>query len=108
MVQDQEFAERINPRKFNFSPKLAAIVGAIIGHDYGARDERGGQLMSISITSEGYVVAGSTASDGGGAFIGSADDLARNLDAYKAELTPADRAEFEHLYSVRVRDWRHL
>jgi len=100
------FAERINPRNFNFSPKLAAIVGAIIGHDYGVRDGRGGYLTSISITSDGYVLAGSTASDGGGAFIGSADDLDSNLNLYKADLTADDRAQFERIYLTRVKDWR--
>jgi hypothetical protein len=100
------FAERIDPNHFNFSPKLVAIVGAIIGHDYGARDGRGGRLYSLSITSDGYVTAGSTASDGGGAFIGSADDLDRNLAEYRKELTAEDRAEFDRLYATRVTDWR--
>src|SRR5712664_4154548 len=68
-------AERLNPRQYGFSPKLTAIIGAIIGHDYGVRDTRGGHLTSISITSDGYVIARSTASDGGGAFIGDARDL---------------------------------
>jgi hypothetical protein len=100
------FAERINPRQFNFSPKLVAIVGAVIGHDYGVRDARGGRLYSLSITSDGYVVAGSTASDGGGAFIGSAADLDRNLDAWRAALTEQDRVEFDRIYQARVIDYR--
>jgi hypothetical protein len=100
------FAERVSPRKFNFSPKLCALVGAIIGHDYGVRDSRGGQLTSLSITSDGFVICGSTMGDGGGAFIGDATDLERNLALWKAELTPEDRAEFERLYAVNVTDWR--
>jgi len=101
-----EFAERIDPSKFNFSPKLVAIVGAIIGHDYGVRDSRGGHLSNLSITSDGFVTAQSTMSDGGGAFIGSATDLERNLNEYRAELTDEDRAEFDRFYEVNVRDWR--
>ena len=101
-----EFAERIDPSQFNFSPKLTAIVGAIIGHDYGVRDRKGGYLSSLSITSDGFVVASSTASDGGGAFIGSASDMIRNLDSFKAELSEPDRKEFEALYASRVADWR--
>lgn len=101
-----EFAERVNPRKFNFSPKLTAIVGAILGHDYGVTDRRGGRLTSLSITSDGFVTCGSTASSGGGAFIGSAEDLDRNLDVWKAELSAADRAEFERIYKTRVFDYR--
>lgn len=101
-------AIRINPAHFNFSPRLVAIVGAIIGHDYGARDgDRGGRLTSISITSDGFVVAGSTASDGGGAFIGLASDLDRNLARYRASLTAADREAFDDLYLANVLDYRH-
>lgn len=101
-----ELAARINPRRFNFSPKLTAIVGAILGHDYGVRDRKGGLLTSLSITSDGFVVCSSTASDGGGAFIGVAADLDSNLAEWKAELSAEDRAEFESLYAGRVRDYR--
>jgi hypothetical protein len=52
-------------------------------------------------------MASSTASDGGGAFIGAASDLERNLADYKGELNIADRAEFERLYATNVRDWRN-
>lgn len=92
-----EFADRINPAQFNFSPKLVAIVGAIIGHDYGVRDRKGGRWVSLSITSDGYVTALSTAS--GSAFIGTASDLYRNLNEYKKELNPSDRQRFEALYA---------
>lgn len=101
-----EFAERINPRNFNFSPKMAALIGAIIGHDYGVRDARGGRLTSLSITSDGFVTCGSTASSGGGAFIGDGDDLDRNIAEWKAELSAEDRAEFDRLYKARVLDYR--
>lgn len=101
-----DFADRIDPSKFNFSPKLVAIVGAIIGHDYGVRDGRGGKLSRLSITSDGFVTAASTMSDGGGAFIGSADDLERNLSEYRTELTDEDRSEFDRLYMANVTDWR--
>jgi len=105
-----EFAERINPRNLGFRPKLTAIVGAIIGHDYGVRDLRGGQLTSLSITSDGYVTCGSTASDGGGAFIGSADDLDRNLEQFimvlHNDVSDEDAEEFERVYKANVKDWR--
>ena len=51
-LQKVEFAERIDPRRLGFSPKLQAIVGAIISHDYGVKDLRGNTLRSISITSD--------------------------------------------------------
>jgi hypothetical protein len=105
-----EFAERINPRNLGFSPKMSAIVGAIIGHDYGVRDRKGGQLTSLSITSDGFVTAHSTASDGGGAFLGSADDLDRNVEQFTLALHDAasdeDAEEFERLYKANVTDWR--
>jgi len=105
-----EFAERINPRNLGFSPKLTAIVGAIIGHDYGVRDRKGGRLTSLSITSDGYVTCGSTASDGGGAFIGSADDLDRNLEQFimvlHNDVSDEDAEEFERVYKANVKDWR--
>lgn len=101
----QDFAERIHPGKLGYSPKLAAIVGAIIGHDYGVRDGRGGYLSSIAITSDGFVVASSTASDGG-AFIGTATDLESNLAQFKDELSVEDRAEFDLSWKARVLDYR--
>lgn len=100
-----QFAERINPRRYNFSPKLVAIVGAIIGFDFGVRDRKGGRLTSISITSDGFVIAGSTAHESG-AFIGSAEDMTNNIGLWLNELTADDRAEFEKLYRANVEDWR--
>ena len=104
------FAERINPRYLGFSPKMVAIVGAIIGHDYGVRDRKGGRLTSLSITSDGFVTASSTASDGGGAFIGSADDLDRNLEQFVMvlhdDVSDEDAEEFERIYKARVYDYR--
>ncbi len=110
MVQDKEFAERINPRNLGFSPKTVAIVGAIIGHDYGVRDGRGGLLTGLSITSDGFVTASSTASDGGGAFIGSAEDLERNVEQFVMvlhdDVSDEDAEEFERVYKTRVIDYR--
>lgn len=102
----EEFAERINPRRFGFSPKLVAIVGAIIGHDYGVRDRKGGYLTGLSITSDGYVMASSTASDGGGAFLGDANDLDNNLAVWQADLSMDDSDEFARLYVQNVEDYR--
>ena len=106
----KELAERINPRNLGFSPKLTAIVGAILGHDYGVRDRKGGLLSSLSITSDGYVTASSTASDGGGAFIGDAQDLDRNLEQFVMvlhnEVGDEEAEEFERLYKANVTDWR--
>jgi hypothetical protein len=111
MVQDKEFAERINPTNLGFSPKMTAIVGAIVGYDYGVRDRKGGHLSGLSITSDGFVTASSTASDGGGAFIGSAEDLDRNLEQFVLvlhdDVSDEDAEEFERLYKANVKDWRN-
>jgi len=105
-----EFANRINPRNLGFSPKLVAIVGAIIGHDYGVRDRKGGYLTGLSITSDGFVIASSTASAGGGAFLCDAADLERNLEQFVLvlhdDVSDEDAEEFERLYKTNVSDWR--
>lgn len=96
----QTFVDRINPRRFNFSPKFVALVGAIIGYDYGVRDGRGNQVSSFSITSDGFVISSSNA------FLGSADDLARNLQDFFTVIHPADKEHVTALYASRVKDWR--
>lgn len=102
---EEEFAERIYPRKFGFSPRMAAIVGAIIGHDYGVRDSRGGYLTHLHITSDGFVMASSTVHDSG-ALLTNIAELTANLAPYLAELTERDRLEFQRLYKGNVKDYR--
>ena len=47
---------------------------------------------------------------GGGAFLGSAEDLERNLEVYILDLhdsaSDEDAEEFERLYKANVTDWR--
>ena len=109
-IARDDFAQRINPTRHGFSPKMTLIVGAIIGHDYGVRDSRGGILSNLSITSDGYLVGQSTASDGGGAFIGAASDFERNIEQFTLALHDAasdeDAEQFERLCKSRVTDWR--
>lgn len=95
------FAKRINPRKYQFSPRLTAMVGALIGYDYGVRDGRGGYITSLSFTSDGFVIGTSTASDGGGAFLGTREDLKRNLDAWTQHLQNRDAAKFWEIAASR-------
>jgi hypothetical protein len=103
----EKLAEKLNPRKHNFSPKMAALLGAILGYDYGVRDSRGGRLTSLNITSDGFVICGSTASDGGGAFVGEAGDLHRNLAELirAAKLTKAERKFFFDTFHSRCTDY---
>lgn len=95
------FAKRINPRKYQFSPRLTAMVGAIIGYDYGVRDGRGGHITSLSFTSDGYVIGQSTASDGGGAFLGTREELHGNLGQWVTHLQNRDASKFWEIAASR-------
>lgn len=57
--------DQINPFKLGTSLKMAALVGVIVDCDYGARDPRGGRITGLSITSDGLVIASTTAHDSG-------------------------------------------
>ena len=100
-------AQKLNPQYLGYSPMMAALIGAIIGHDYGARDLRGGMLTGLTITSDGFIIA-STTSHEIGAFFGTADDLTRNLKQLlsEANLTVEERKQFAALYRENVTDWR--
>jgi hypothetical protein len=100
-----EFATRVNPRRFNFSLMMVAIVGAVIQHDYGIRDARGGRLTALHITSDGFLLASTTSHDSG-LFLGTGQDFDRNLSNYLTFLTNDDRERFARLYSANVTDWR--
>jgi len=104
---DSLLSDKLNPLKLGFSPFMAAVVGAIIEHDYGVRDRKGGRLTGLSITSDGFVVASSTAHESG-ALLGSVDDLDRNLALLlqDADLDREERKEFAELYQSHVADWR--
>jgi hypothetical protein len=101
------FADKLNPRRLDYSPKMAALIGTIIGHDYGALDPSGDKLTGLSITSDDFLVASSTSHESG-AFIGTAADFERNLRQFLADanLTAEERQEFDRLYRANVCDWR--
>jgi hypothetical protein len=80
----KELGERIHPRKFNFSPKFAALLGAIIGYDYGVTDLQGNSVSSFSITSDGFIISSSNA------FLGDAADLERNLADFYSYISADD------------------
>lgn len=98
---DAGFADRINPSRFSFGPRLTAVVGAIIGHDYGIQNGAWGYLSNLTITSDGYVTADST-TIGKGAAIGVTHNVARNLSEYLDYLNDKERAEFDRLYALNV------
>jgi len=100
-------AAKMNPGKLGFSPKMAAIVGAVLGFDYGVRTARGHQLIGLSITSDGFVIA-TTDPISSGAFLCTAEELARNLALViaDAKLTADETKLYERLYSQHVKNWR--
>ena len=107
--QLKAFAGRINPTNLGYSPKMTAIVGAIIGYDYGIRDRKGGRLFGLSITSDGWLMASSTAHESG-AFLGSTKDFERNLADYQfvlhSQASDEDAEEFDKLCKTSIKDWR--
>lgn len=100
-------AEKLNPKAHGFSPMMTALVGALIGHDFSARDPRGGKLGHLSITSDGFLIADTTSHETG-AFIGTAADFERNLAAIlkDADLTEEEQAQFSVLKARNLTDWR--
>ena len=78
------------------SPKMAAIVATILGEQW-----TNPTMGSIYITSDGYAASGDC-------FIGSVDDLMRNIQnlIIAAELTSEEKKEFWRLYNGKVTDWR--
>jgi hypothetical protein len=102
-----KLAEKLNPRVHGFSPKMAALVGAMIGFDYGVRDDKGGHIGPLSITSDGFVIAASDVHESG-AFLGDFREIDKNLKLLLADanLTAAERKEFNRLYKKNVLDLR--
>lgn len=99
----RELKDRLHPRRFpGMSPKMAFIVGAIIGEDW-ANGPRGETSPGshFSITSDGGVICGNM-------FIGAASDFEDNLMRLEqaAKLNEEQRILFAKLKEVVVTDWR--
>lgn len=99
----RELKDRLHPRRFpGMSPKMAFIVGAIIGEDW-AKGPRGETSPGshFSITSDGFVVCGSM-------FIGDVEDFNGNLERLEqaAKLNEEQRILFAKRKAAVVTDWR--
>ena len=97
--------QKLNPRRFpGMSPKMAAIVGFVVGKKYTKQ-----AIGSMYVTSDGFVIARPSVEGGIGheIFIGTLSDLEDNwerlLDA--ADLSIQERAIAERLF-VRIQDFR--
>lgn len=94
-------AQKLHPDRFTaMSPKMAAIVGYILGEAWTEPT-----IEDLNITSDEFVVALTSVGDD---IIGSASDLERNLfNLIKAaELTDKESQEFLRLCRGKVTDWR--
>ena len=97
IVRCVTLATKLQPERFSaMSGKMAAIVGYILGESWTEPE-----IAALSVTSDGFVLTDAE-------FFGEAADLDRNLLnlLVAAEVTPAERADFERLYRARVDDWR--
>lgn len=94
----------LDPRKHGYSPKMSAIIGALLGFDYGVRDSHGGTLTTpFSVTSDGFVLCGHTTHDTG-AFIGTVTEFNSNIQrlVHDANLTPAQATAFQKILTAHV------
>ena len=95
-----------HPNRFSdMSPKMAFLVGGILGEDW-ARCPNHSEVINpghLSITSDGYLL-----SCHGQCFIGSATDWDRNLaNLLKlVTMTEGEREAWDTLYNSKVTDWR--
>jgi len=86
--------------KVRASGKMMAIIGYVLNEKW-----TDPYLLSMAVTSDGGVVV--VPSYGHDEFIGSSEDLRRNLGGFAstAGLTREEMFEFNRLYVNRVDDW---
>lgn len=99
--------QKLNPRRFTaMSGKMAAIVGCILGDEAPFTTQPA--IAELVITSDGALLARHAGDVGANEFIGSADDLERNITQLEiaAGLTPDEVDQFDALIRTRVIDWR--
>lgn len=99
-------SKKLHPSRFTeMSPKMAAIVGCIIGEKF-----TNPSLVELSVTSDGYVLGRQERDCGLNEWIGSVRDLERNLShlVVCADLTPEESEELWQRYEAIVKDWRKV
>lgn len=94
--------QKLHPARFTgMSPKMAAIVGYLVGEEW-----TDPAIHELSITSDGVVIAWTSMGD---QIIGGASDLEMNLRRLveAAELTEEEASEFWGICRSKVTDWRY-
>ena len=104
LAPEVTLAAKLHPRGFTeMSGKMAAIVAYVLAEHWTKPE-----LVEMHVTSDGFVTARRAGDVGCNEWIGSAQDLERNVSTLLnvADLTPEERQKWEELYRLRVTDWR--
>lgn len=100
-----ELATKLHPSGFTeMSGKMAAIVAYVLGEHWTEPE-----LAEIHVSADGFVLARQAGDVGCNEWIGSVQDLERNVATLlrAAELTPEQCQNWQELYRRRVTDWRN-
>ncbi|HEX5093742.1 MAG TPA: hypothetical protein VFV84_13730 [Burkholderiales bacterium] len=81
------------------SPRMAYVMGGILGVDFGARDRYGNACGRIVVTSDGFALGAM-----GNAFLGAVSDIRANVSGLldHVNATPREREHAERCYRERV------
>lgn len=93
----QSLVDKLNPRKYGFSPMMAAILGCILEQDWVKP-----RIHSLTVTSDGYLL-------GDGSLLDSFSGFMHNLGSLVNEtegLTDDEKGEWRRLWLLHVTDWR--
>lgn len=96
----QSLQKKLHPGRFSaMSPKMAAIVGFIVGCTWTKPN-----IVSLTITSDGFLLT-----DYGNQLIGTASDLERNWSKLLevADLTAEEEELASELFREKISDWRN-
>lgn len=98
----ESMKKKLHPGRFSAcSPRMAAIIGCIVGEKY-----TDPQMQSLCVTSDKFVLAMHVGDCGYNDFIGPLSEFRRNWDnLLKAadDLTKEERLEAQRLYREAVR-----
>lgn len=99
----QRLVDALNPNAMKVSPKFTAMLGFFLDRDWTTP-----KIVDMAITSDGFVMIGTTDDPFLNEMAGEANDLDRNLRgvATAAGLSDEDAATLISLAYARMTDWR--
>jgi hypothetical protein len=95
-----DLRQKLHPARFTaMSPLMAALVGHFLGESFTTPE-----IASVTVTSDGFILAMLKGDIGYNDFIGSFADLKRNWDTLldAAELIEDEHAEASRLFNDKV------